>query len=128
MTAISILLAFKIGFTCLTVAIPFVVFSKPKLERLTASFVQTTTVFRLYGVSILSLLIVYSWGIWQAETNVMPWLVVSVGIFSNLAAPAVIMVTGAGKQQRLLGSIYGIIGIALVYFAMFPTVAMYKVL
>ncbi|MCG3269034.1 hypothetical protein [Yoonia sp. I 8.24] len=127
MTAISILLIFKIGFTFVTVIMPFMLFSQLKLETLTSSSVATTTLFRLYGTSTISLLILYGWGIWQAQSGSMPWIVVCVGIFSNLTAPAVIFFTSAGKQQRILGAIYGAIGVGLIGFAIFPTAALNSV-
>ena len=66
MTALSLLLVFKILITTVLTVVPFLLLSERRLAPL-LGVTGGGTLFRLYGVAILALLVGYSSGFWTMK-------------------------------------------------------------
>ena len=87
---------------------------------------KNSTLFRLYGVAILALLVGYGFGVVQTLNGEFPWLAVSVGIVSNAGATLVLTCIGTGRQNRFSAAFFGGIAVLLVLSALWPELAMTK--
>ncbi len=114
MTPIGLILIAKIVVTGALVAGPFLLLPGEKL----GSMLRTTgegshTVFRLYGVAVLALLVGYASGFWPVAEGRFPWGVVAMGFVSNAGAAAILLATGRWSRARLLTVFVTGIAIAL---------------
>ncbi len=101
MTYLSVVLAIKVIVSIVIVAIPFLFLPKEKLEKAMSLEAKNTTMFRLYGVATLALIVAYSYGIVHVESGVFPWGVTLMGMVSNLGATVVLLTTGAAAKQTI---------------------------
>jgi hypothetical protein len=115
MTWLSLLLATKITFTALLIAVPFLFLPKSALEKSTKMQASTPVFFRLYGVAIVALLVGYGFGIPAAEAGTFPWGVAVMGAVSNAGAAALLFAHARhSKANFLLGSFFCLIALGLV--------------
>ncbi|NRA29816.1 MAG: hypothetical protein HRU11_06080 [Parvularculaceae bacterium] len=117
MTWLTILLLIKIIGTLVTIAIPFLVLPKTKLDEIAGMGAPSLTFYRLYGVAILALLTAYASGVLAAQAGVFPSGIVAMGLVSNAGAVAAILFTGRGQHMVLSTVFFGSIaaGLALAF-------------
>ncbi len=120
MTAIALVLVFKILISLVLLAGPFLLLPTARLEAMTGATVQSPALFRLYGLAILALLVGYASGIWTVRSGQFPWGIVAMGITSNLGAALYLLWPGSPKRLRPIAMIFGSIGLALVLAAFMP--------
>ena len=126
MSILTALLLVKIAVTALLVCLPFLLLPQRKLERLLQVKARNSTLFRLYGVAMLALLVGYGFGVAQTLNGHFPWLVVTVGVVSNAGAALVLGLFGSGRQNRMAAAFFGGIAVLLVLSAFWPELAMTK--
>lgn len=112
------ILLFKIIYSIICLIIPFLFFNKTKLEKLTASTMQSVALFRLYGVAILALLVAYCFGLYQTLQDVFPLSAVWMGVMSNLGASAVLVKTSAWRTSKMNFVVFSVIGLVLLFFGL----------
>ena len=127
MTWLSLLLITKIGVTGVLVAVPFMLLPKSGLEKSINITAPTPVFFRLYGVAIAALLVGYAFGIPAAEAGRFPWGVTYMGTVSNGGAAILLLTYSKGsKQNRMLGTFFGLIALGLVAAMILPASAVQK--
>lgn len=114
MTAMTLLLLAKIIVTALLVAIPMLVMPMRKLEARLRVTAAASTLFRLYGVSTLALLVAYGFGIASAQLGEYPWGVATMGVVSNGGAVIVLLTTGAASRAKLPCAFFGFVTVGLL--------------
>lgn len=124
MTILTIVLIVKIGVTLFAVVLPFLVFSKEKLDLLLQMKAESPSLYRLYGVAILALLVGYGSGIHQIVQETYPSGVIAMGITSNAGAALVLFLTGAAKRNKFLTVFFTLIAVCLIGAALNPETAM----
>ena len=119
MSPLSVLLLIKIFGTLFTVALPFILFSSSRIEALSGFKSADKTLYRLYGVAILALLVGYSGGYVQAQAGVFPLGIVLMGLVSNAGAVLVLILNGRLKTAPLAIGFFGFItaGLLIALFA-----------
>lgn len=120
MNLLSLLLMLKIIVTFFFVSVPFLMFPKHKLEKLTKIQSQSTTLFRLYGVAITSLLIGYSFGLVQSMEGIFPYGPVYVGISSNGGGALVLILSGGWSDNKFLTAFFSSVTVGLCASLVFP--------
>ena len=85
---------------------------------------SNVTLFRLYGVAILALLVCYGIGVNQTLNGEFAWIAVMVGIVSNAGASLVLTTSGTGTQNRVSAAFFGSVALLLVLSALWPELAM----
>ncbi|MEM1378361.1 MAG: hypothetical protein AAGG69_13330 [Pseudomonadota bacterium] len=91
---------------------------------LTGINAETSYLFRLYGVAILSLLVGYAGGIWQASQGVFPTGIIIMGIVSNGGATLALLLTGTAGKNVYLTLFFGIVTLCLALALVFRGSAM----
>ena len=119
MSFLALLLLIKIVVTLLFAAGPLMLLSKDRLDRLGGFGENSLTVYRLYGIGILSLLVVYSFGVDVAMSGAFPLYAVAMGVVSNGGAALVLMGSGElNKRPWIVGFFAAIAaGLVLAFFA-----------
>ena len=123
MTALSLLLVFKILITTVLTVVPFLLLSERRLAPL-LGVTGGGTLFRLYGVAILALLVGYSSGFWTIAAGRFPWGVVAMGIVSNGGAALVLFASGAWRRARFLSFFVAVVTVALAAAALYSREAL----
>lgn len=129
MTCLSVLLTIKILITMIAVVLPFMFRPAASLAAylgIESSAGLNPMLFRLYAVSIFSLLVGYGGGIWRAEYGVFPWVVAIVGVVSNSGATAVLLVHGRRKKRWIGVMFFGGIAAGLMLAMIIPNWALYR--
>jgi len=124
MTILTTVLIVKIGVTLFAVVLPFLVFSKEKLNLLLQMKAESPSLYRLYGVAVLALLVGYGSGIHQIVQDIYPSGIVAMGITSNAGAALVLFLTGAAKRNKFLTVFFTLIAVCLIGAALNPGAAM----
>ncbi|WP_299693561.1 hypothetical protein [uncultured Tateyamaria sp.] len=127
MSAISLILGAKIVVTVVLVTGPFLFLPRHKLETMTGVAAASSTLFRLYGMAATALLVGYSVGLWQSMNGVFPWAAVLMGIVSNVGAAGV-LVFAPTASSRGYATIFGTVGLFLIWAALSPTAAIHPLL
>lgn len=122
MSAISLILTAKIMVTVVLVTGPFLLLPRHRLETMTGVPAASAILFRLYGMAATALLVGYGVGLWQSMNGVFPWAAVLMGIVSNVGAAGILAFAPAASS-RAFATIFGTIGILLVWAALSPMVA-----
>ncbi|MEM1140368.1 MAG: hypothetical protein AAGF19_08425 [Pseudomonadota bacterium] len=121
MSALAVLLIAKIGVTLVAVGIPMLVFPKQRIEALSGWSATTGTVYRLYGMAVIALLVGYSGGLYEVLVlDRVPWTVLAMGFVSNAGASAVLVVTGEAAQRKMSTVFFGAIAAGLALALMLP--------
>jgi len=126
MSWLSLLFIVKITLTGILVVLPFLFFPKTKLEKTTSITTPTSTIFRLYGVAILALLVGYAFGIPISESNNYPLGIVCMGIVSNGGAAALLLWSRIFKHYLIFGFFFTLITLGLSATIMFPDISLQK--
>lgn len=100
MTFITLVLAAKIVVTAVLTAIPFLFLPQERLAAITGISSGGGTLFRLYGIAILALLVGYASGFWTIARGEFPWGVVAMGLVSNGGAATTMFVTGSWRKAK----------------------------
>ena len=100
MSFIALVLITKIVVTGLLSAAPFLFLPAVRLGAMTGAGPGGSTLFRLYGVAILALLIGYSFGLYGSIRGEFPWGAVAMGLVSNGGAAAVLFGSGAWRNAK----------------------------
>lgn len=127
MSAISLILTAKIVVTVALVSGPFVLLPRHRLETMTGVAAASATLFRLYGMAATALLVGYGVGLWQSMNGVFPWAAVLMGIASNVGAAGILAFAPAASSRAFV-TIFGAIGLLLIWAALSPSVAIQQVL
>jgi len=126
MSWLALIFFIKISLTGMLVVLPFLLFPKLILETITSITTSEPTIFRLYGVAILALLVGYSFGIPVAESNNFPLGIVCMGIVSNGGAGALLLWSNFFKYNLILGIFFTLMTLVLLATTMFPDIALQK--
>ncbi len=124
MNAINVVLVIKIVITIVFLVGPLLLLPQAKLETRLARGAKSPMLFRLYGVSMLALVVAYASGFWQALQGDFPWGVVWMGIVSNGGAAAVLLLLGPPAVKRVAAAVFGAIATALLGCALIPQSAL----
>lgn len=87
----------------------------------------SATLFRLYGMATMALLVGYGFGLWQSINGVFPWAAVLMGIVSNVGGAAILAFSKTASS-RVYVTIFGTIGLLLVWSGLSPNGAMLPML
>jgi len=101
------------------------VMPEPKLAamfRITGNGARS--LFRLYGVAVLALLVGYASGFWAIADGRFPFGVAAMGFVSNAGAAAILVATGGWRRAKFLTVFVAGIAIALVLAAAFQRQAL----
>ena len=118
------LVLFKITVSVFVLVIPFLFFSKEKLEQIMHIKTDSKLLFRLYGVAIVALLVAYASAIPMAEITIFPWWIVFMGVVSNCGASVCMWLASDGSPNYKLIGLFGGIGIGFILSAMNPALAL----
>lgn len=114
MSALSILLLIKIVGTFFPVAAPLLVLPKERIDQLSGFQASDSTLYRLYGMALLALLVGYAGGFLEVQRGEFPAGVVVMGIVSNGGAFLVMLKTGRARQTPIAAGFFGLICIGLI--------------
>ena len=123
MNALSILILIKLVITIFTLAGPFLMLPREKLERQAGVSAKSVTFFRLYGMAMLALATAYSGGLWLSWQGHFPWTVVLMGSVSNCGAALVLLQLWPQRTHRVPAFVFGLVGTGFVLSALFPGAA-----
>lgn len=124
MTFITLVLAAKIVVTAILTAIPFLFLPQERLATLTGISSGGSTLFRLYGIAILALLVGYASGFWTVAAGQFPWGVVAMGLVSNTGAASIMYVTGSWRNAKPITFSITAIAVLLAIAAFIPEQAL----
>ena len=118
MAALSVLLWIKIIGTFLPVAAPLLVLPKSKIDQLSGFEASDISLYRLYGMAVLALLVGYLGGYFQVLKGEYPIGVIAMGFVSNAGAFLVMLLTGRAQKTPLSACFFGLIaaGLAATFF------------
>ena len=112
MTYLAALFGAKILISLGLLVWPFLGWPKAKLEKAFGVSAARATLFRLYGVALLALLIGYSGGLMQALRGTFALEILLMAAVSNIGAVIALITTGAAKSARLYVYLFGGFGAA----------------
>lgn len=114
MTFLALVLVFKILGSLPLIAGPLLLASPERLGGGLALPAPIVTTFRLYGVSILAVLVGYAYGLWLIGQGQYPWGVVAMGLVSNFGGAALMWRSGRWKQARATFGFIVSVGVLLL--------------
>lgn len=120
MTRLTLLLVAKIVVTLVTVVIPFLLLPPDRVAEMTGAGVPSPSLYRLYGVAVLALLVGYAPGIPAAQKGELPRGILLMGLVSNAGATATLFAFGAQGTSAILAYIFGTIAIFIAISLAFP--------
>ena len=124
MTLLTLLLLIKILGTLVPVALPLLLLSKTTLDRLSGLTPSDVTLYRLYGIAIVALLVGYAGGIVQVRAGDYPTGVLWMGLTSNAGATLALLRSRAAPLVRGSALFFGLITAGLIAALAAPDVAM----
>lgn len=124
MTPLIIVLSTKIIVSLILVVLPFLLMPKEQLNRLTDIEAKDDTLYRLYALAILALLVGYTGAFIQAWHAVYPLTILIMGLVSNGSAAIVLLKKKGQKHQATAGLFFGAVAILIAAFLVFPEFAM----
>lgn len=124
MAPISILLLIKIIGTLFPVALPLLVMPKTFINARSGFSPSDISLYRLYGMAVLALLVGYSAGYLQANSGMFPIGVLAMGLVSNAGAFAIMVATGRVAKTPFTASFFGLIAAGLAVMMAAPEFAM----
>ena len=113
MAPLSILLIIKIVGTFFPVALPLLVMPKAFIDQRSGFSPSDTTLYRLYGMAILALLVGHAGGFAQVGAGTFPIGVLAMGFVSNAGAFAIMAMTGRAAKTPFTAAFFGLIAIGL---------------
>lgn len=124
MAPLSILLWIKIVGTFFPVAAPLLLFPKSKIDELSGFSPSDVSLYRLYGMALLALLVGYAGGYFQVVEGVFPIGVLAMGFVSNAGAFGVMVITGRARRTPFSAAFFGLIAVGLAAAFLFRDAAM----
>lgn len=124
MAPLSILLWIKILGTFFPVAAPLLILPKAKIDQMSGFSPSDVTLYRLYGMAVLALLVGYAGGYFQVLDGVFPVGVIAMGFISNAGAFGVMLMTGRAKKTPFAAAFFGLIAAGLAAAFVFQDAAM----
>lgn len=124
MSFLVLLLLLKITLTLLFAAGPLMLLSKDRLDRLSGLGENSLALYRLYGIALLSILVIYSFGVDVAMSGAFPLYAVAMGLVSNAGAALVLMGRGELSKRPWLVIFLMAIAAGLVAAFFAPAVAL----
>ena len=118
MAPLSILLWIKIIGTFFPVALPLLVMPKGFIDARSGFEASDLSLYRLYGMAVLALLVGYAGGYVQVTQGVYPIGVLAMGFASNAGAFTIMVLTGRAAKTPLTAVFIGLIaaGLAAAFF------------
>ena len=117
MSRLSLLLAYKIIVSLILVVIPFLLLPAEQIAQITQTEGADPSIYRLYAVAVLALLVGYGSAIPAAQKGHMPCGILSMGLVSNGGATLILLTLGEGTSSLFFAGIFGSIAV-LIAFAM----------
>ena len=124
MAPLSILLWIKILGTFFPVAAPLLFLPKAKIDEVSGFSPSDVTLYRLYGMAVLALLVGYAGGYFQVIDGVFPIGVIAMGIVSNAGAFGILLITGRAKKTPMAAAFFGLIAVGLAAAFLLQDMAM----
>ncbi|MEL6205950.1 MAG: hypothetical protein AAFR47_11645 [Pseudomonadota bacterium] len=124
MTALSLLLAVKIAITAGVVISPFLFMSKAALDARAGLGAPDLTLYRLYGVAMLALVVAYAGGLIRTLAGEFPGEIVAMGLVSNAGAAGTMVATGYARVQPALTLAFAAVALGFLMAALWPGPAM----
>ena len=124
MAPLSVLLWIKILGTFFPVAAPLLLFPKAKIDELSGFAPSDVSLYRLYGMAVLALLVGYAGGYFQVTEGVFPIGVLAMGFVSNAGAFLIMLITGRARKTPLSAEFFGLIATGLAAAFVFKDAAM----
>lgn len=124
MTPLSLLLVIKIVGTFFPVAAPLLILPKVRIDQMSGFSPSDVSLYRLYGMAVLALLVGYLGGYFQIEVGVFPIGVLAMGFVSNAGAFAVMVITGRAQKTPFSAAFFGLIAAGLAAAFLFQDFAM----
>lgn len=124
MAALSLLLWIKIIGTFFPVAAPLLLFPKSEIDKRSGFEASDITLYRLYGMAVLALLVGYAGGYFQVLNGTFPIGVIAMGFVSNAGAFLVMLMTGRAAKTPFSAAFFGLIAFGLALAFLFQDAAM----
>lgn len=124
MPPLLILLYVKIAITLVFVVLPFMLLSKPRLERIMGVKLETVGLVRLLGVGYFALCFGYAAAIAPVEQGVFPFWIALMGTVSNLGAALVLMFCFKAPIMRVGAAVFDMIGFCFLLSLFFQDIAL----
>ena len=124
MTFLTLLLLSKIVGTLFTVGLPLLLLPIETLDRFAGLRSEHGTLYRLYGIAIMALLVGYSGGVFQAQAGQFPSGVVHMGLVSNAGATVILLLSKVPGLVKSSAVFFGLISLGLLAALLYPEVAM----
>ena len=124
MAALSVLLWVKIIGTFFPVAAPLLILPKPEIGKRSGFEASDISLYRLYGMAILALLVGYAGGYAQVLQGEFPIGVIAMGFVSNAGAFSVMLLTGRAAKTPFSAAFFGLIAVGLALAFLFQDAAM----
>ena len=119
MTPLSILLCVKIIGTFFPVALPLLGMPKSFIDKRSGFAPSDVSLYRLYGMAVLALLVGYAGGLAQIADGTFPIGVLAMGFVSNAGAFLILVITGRAAKTPASAAFFGLIAAGLaIAFAM----------
>lgn len=114
MAPLSILLWIKIVGTFFPVALPLLVMPKRFIDARSGFQASDLSLYRLYGMAVLALLVGYAGGYVQVTYGVFPIGVLAMGFVSNAGAFLIMVLTGRAARTPFTAAFFGLIAVGLM--------------
>ncbi|MEL7540893.1 MAG: hypothetical protein AAGJ51_08315 [Pseudomonadota bacterium] len=105
-------------------ALPLLVMPKTALDTRSGFSPSDTSLYRLYGMAILALLVGYAGGYFQFVSGTFPIGVLAMGFASNAGAFAIMVATGRAAKTPIAAAFFGMIASGLAVMLVSPDFAM----
>ena len=92
---------------------PLLLFRKARIDQLSGFDASDVTLYRLYGMAVLALLVGYLGGYLSVLAGQYPLGIVAMGLASNAGALAILVQSGRGKRYPWEAGFFGIISLGL---------------
>ena len=123
MTLLDLVLLIKIVGTGAFSGLPLALLPGSMVSAQTGIGPEALPIARLYGVSIIALLVGYSFGFSGVTGGAFPWGVVAMGLVSNGLATFTLAITGFARRARGMTLLVAAITVALAFCAFNPAFA-----
>ena len=123
MSFLALVLTAKIVLTGILTAVPFLVLPGARLAAVTGVTGGGETLFRLYGIAIVALLVGYASGFWALARGEFPWGVVAMGLVSNAGGASLLVASGAWRRAKPITFVVAAVAVSLATCAAWPDLA-----
>ena len=120
MTRLTLLLLVKICVTAIAVVVPFLLLPSDRIAEMTGAEVPSPSLYRLYGVAVLALLVGYASGIPAAQRGELPRGILLMGLVSNVGATVTLFAFGAEGTSLILAFFFAAIASMILLSLLSP--------